>query len=1305
MPDKLNRIYQGRVAACQDQLGNVITDFEAMLLAHHQLFQDAVNYYLFALVAMSTENDPLFGRIKQQLKEVWNDFERNGELRDGLKHSMFRIYSRPEILDEDGFSFTETLVLDHCEVEPEILQAALTHIAEKCSGEVTQPSKTYFPQLCTSFNGNYDLDKKAFEQNLGKNRLIEALYSENPVENTKKLIPEMDIGWCGIKTQTGKFFKGEEALETLQEAIQFFIDTPTDYVKENGFVCLTEYLQQIKKLGNVSFGRNNKADMKRRNAMWLLRFFPDEFTVGLMKSIIKEKEKINDLQPSPFGDDPIKLSRGSRGYVFKPFTELPIWQENTAWRNFDMETFMEALKTLNQFRSKSEERSKECQKYREAVEWMEGTSALTKAPAPPDTDSLLEEEENSDGSLPKLADDPRWHQLNNLLHNELAVQNCWTEDEVIAYGLSERTIRSFSSLKKEWNKILSAERQKKTDDNIIAAKLKKVLDRFQSEHSEAMGSAALFQALASPENFCIWAEEVEHKGKYSSSDILQDSVRYNYYKQKISEFEEPIRLTPADARYSRRTNDLLALSKRKEYGHRENNTFIAELAVKNDGKYQPEKVVLNYSAPRLQRDGLCGKGAESFYLPPVLQALFPEESFSQTFNPAVFLMPDWDKDGKLRLLLNFPAELVVNDLHTHFDQRFRGKNEFYYANDTNCALLWPDYKYDKTPTWYKSGEEFYFVSVDLGQRSAGALVRIKVSRFPGKHSVFLGNDGSHDWYAERIYSELLRLPGEDAKVVSHGKFEKEQFGKNGRPAEHAEGIEAVEICRSLKEDEGILFPDGKNIIPHFPVQNDKLLVVFRRAIGKLKLLDRWLWMFETDGETKHLTEELASADWLPCKTFEYVKNLEAELRTILPQILVKIANRILPVRDNTWAWAENHTHRGIRYWQLSLAPSPGNKPKIRGQRGLSFARLTQLEEFRKRCQALNRILMREPGTPPQSIAEMRELVIPDCCPEVLRRLEEMKEQRINQTANMILAQALGVRHKVHTSSLHERTDNGIHGEYETIPGVKPADFIVLENLSRYKFSQDRSPYENSRLMKWSHRALVEKLKMLCEVIGMPILEVNAAYSSKFSAESIPGFRAQECNWLDLENFEKRHKKLSPAVCKLLDAIRENHKKLCAFDPHATSVLPRDGGEIFIPFCGSDDLKQADINAAFNIGLRAVANGKNILVNNRLSAERKKGIWQVKRNSNFAKMIFPEDVKIIYDAENKVQGGNFFVIGCSPEALNLNDAQVPHLAPDSGYSGFLMFGSAIWRNPELQLERCLKLNKGRLKKLTETESLF
>ena len=51
-----------------------------------------------------------------------------------------------------------------------------------------------------------------------KNKLIDALYSEDPLEKILNLLPKMEIGWCGIKTQTGKYFVGAEAKSVLKEA-------------------------------------------------------------------------------------------------------------------------------------------------------------------------------------------------------------------------------------------------------------------------------------------------------------------------------------------------------------------------------------------------------------------------------------------------------------------------------------------------------------------------------------------------------------------------------------------------------------------------------------------------------------------------------------------------------------------------------------------------------------------------------------------------------------------------------------------------------------------------------------------------------------------------------------------------------------------------------------------------------------------------------------------------------------------------------------------------------------------------------
>jgi len=624
------------------------------------------------------------------------------------------------------------------------------------------------------------------------------------------------------------------------------------------------------------------------------------------------------------------------------------------------------------------------------------------------------------------------------------------------------------------------------------------------------------------------------------------------------------------------------------------------------------------------------------------------------------------------------------------------RDTLYYANSVHTRLLWPGYDHGKSPTWHIAGEGFDFVSVDLGQRVAAALTRINVGTKSAPHSIRLGNDRTHDWFARRSYAELLRLPGEDAKVFRDGQWTCEEYGARGRLAAPAEKEEASAFCVELGEDPQILFPDGKNMIAYFPQQNDKMLIVLRRGIGKLKLLNRWLWMLQDSENLAKVAEETGRADWLSDRTPEGIRELEKTLRTKLPRSLEQLANRILPLRGQTWQWQPRRSSKQIAYWQLT-AVSSDTHPKIRGQRGLSFARLSQLEELRKRCQALNRILMREPGAPPQTTAQMREIVIPDCCPDILRRLEAMKEERINQTASLILAQALGVRRKAHSSPRGERLASGVHGEYEPIPGVRPAAFIVLENLSRYKSSQDRSPYENTRLMKWAHRSLVEKLKLLCEIVGMVVVEVNAAYSSKFSAESIPGFRAEECRESELYSYYWNRKQLSVQERQLLDAIRQNHREMCRIDPRAQSLLPREGGEVFVPFCGSDDLKQADINAAFNIGLRAVCDWKNFAINNRIPLMCGKSGWQIRRSSKFAKMVYPEDLKITYGASGR-QAVNIFAIACPAANLGFAEDEIPCLEHEALSKMFFMAGASVWRNMKLQLARCLEINQKRLAKL-------
>ena len=1355
MPSELNRIYQGRVnrVFVEEKNGAPIEleDGDGLLLKHHELYQDAVNYYLVALTAMSSEQSELLGKMRQRLSDIWNDFYRNGEKRPGLKHSIIRSLGKDHpgevkaLEKKDGLELAMKLIIGGNGAPQDVMNSALELIVSKCKGDVVQPGRTYFARLCNSgYSGNWDFDTKALREAAGKRKLTNALVSDDPVAAVQSIIPEMTLGWSGVKTQDGKRFEGDEAKASLKEAIRFFLDAKpeklgprvTSYLKERGKSDLELYIKRADELDGISFERNNKADLRLRHATWLLKFFPSAYTIGLLRSILPEKldkqESDPDNSAPPYEDDPVKLSRGARGYVFSKFTELKIWntadlaKEESGWRNrFDMAAFCETLKAFNQFHQKTEERNTKREAYSRALEWMDGKSAERKPPVDPE--SGTDEESDTDGALPVLGGDPRWSALLKLLKKDLAITLEDTdsgqddesmEDALVEYGLTDRTIRCYRELRKELLKAEENARKKGLDDSALSADLLQTVTAFQGSHQDTIGSATLFRKLTEPTYFCIW-HDAPVPGKYTSTDILSDAVRYFDIQREFNRLQEPIMVTLADMRYSRRTSDLRALvydksGYQKGFGHVKDNVFAARIARETADGISSVKVRIEYSAPRLRRDGLIG-GETSIYASPVLRAFLgedapPVQDFKST---SVSLMPDWDRKDRLRILLNFPVKLDVSKLPNEASARFDKQFERQKSNTDwgDVRLLWQSAN-GKPVTWHKNGQPFDYLSVDLGQRVAAAISRIHVSQQNDArlHAVQLGEIDGHCWYAARTYAGLLRLPGEDSTIIRDGKREKEPSGREGRPATQQETDDALDICKQLIGDDTLLRQyDAVTPVKSFPEQNDKLLIALRRKLWRLKQLKRWSWMLASSGKRERAESELASSEWIrpEDKNLESIRRLELECRQVLPGLLLRIADRILPLRGRKWEWAELPETKS--YCLRQTAPGTDDpRKRICGQRGLSMSRIEQLENLRKRCQALNRILMEKPGSAPLGMKQRRELQIPDCCPDILMRMNEMKDQRVNQTANMILAQALGLRLRPHEEDAAKRAENGIHGEYERIPGVQPASFIVLENLSRYRFSQDRAAFENSRLMKWSHRQILAKLKLLCEVFNIPVLEVDAAYSSKFSASGFPGFRAEECGMAELNRMAAGKQYSQGEQKKLLDCIRGQLDAMLAVNSKATVILPRTGGPVFVPFVQAektDALLQADVNASFNIGLRGAAHPSNLFLNNRISASRaKKDSTEWKpRSKTFGKQYA---IQFAPGAKVDGNGGSFFVIRCSPDLVLKHGCSTesrPRFA-DAELNGKypnLLFGSAIWRNLPLQLERCRKINQARMDKLNRS----
>ncbi len=465
----------------------------------------------------------------------------------------------------------------------------------------------------------------------------------------------------------------------------------------------------------------------------------------------------------------------------------------------------------------------------------------------------------------------------------------------------------------------------------------------------------------------------------------------------------------------------------------------------------------------------------------------------------------------------------------------------------------------------------------------------------------------------------------------------------------------------------------------FPEQNDKLIVVARRAQSRLARIARWRVGMNDgarrDGMLKELRQtcgfedekgnapaqkpngEAPGEQWIP-KTIRdtageknwtqlqmALRDEHSRLISELPTLLLNIADRVLPLRKRRWSWErvqdrekEGRLH-GLAQTQTQ---DEEHKPLLAGQRGLSLMRIEQVEELRRRFQSLNQAERRYFAFEQLEKGEWIEAQVKrwirrdfsDPCPGLVDKLDELKTQRVNQSAHMILAQALGVRltkPPPNKAQLwHERDQHGVYEKFRD----KPVDFVAIEDLSRYRATQGRSPQENGRLMKWCHRAIRDKVRELCEPFGIPVLDVPAAYSSQFCSRSgIVGFRAEEvtagfeermpwCFRLRIKDGEEEtteQQQMRQLAIDLRNAQQlletewqKKHEGLSA--PKLTLLLPKQGGQIFVPIAAvpaqqnrlAAKIVDADLNAAINIGLRAVADPRMWEFFPRLRTERISG---------------------------------------------------------------------------------------------------
>ena len=156
----VNRIYQGRIVKVKLEnktgWGNY-EDWESLLLNHHKIFQDAVNYYLLCFTALAGNRNratdgeicPVY-RLREQIeKEKWENFFYKGVQRNGMKKSVGK-YLFP---DNPSVEIKDCLdkALEGNNADKEVLHKALSELIEGMGsgdGSIQQSGVTFFPMFC-----------------------------------------------------------------------------------------------------------------------------------------------------------------------------------------------------------------------------------------------------------------------------------------------------------------------------------------------------------------------------------------------------------------------------------------------------------------------------------------------------------------------------------------------------------------------------------------------------------------------------------------------------------------------------------------------------------------------------------------------------------------------------------------------------------------------------------------------------------------------------------------------------------------------------------------------------------------------------------------------------------------------------------------------------------------------------------------------------------------------------------------------------------------------------------------------------
>jgi hypothetical protein len=292
-----------------------------------------------------------------------------------------------------------------------------------------------------------------------------------------------------------------------------------------------------------------------------------------------------------------------------------------------------------------------------------------------------------------------------------------------------------------------------------------------------------------------------------------------------------------------------------------------------------------------------------------------------------------------------------------------------------------------------------------------------------------------------------------------------------------------------------------------------------------------------------------------------------------------------------WESDDEQWNKRLRWFKDWILPrgKAGDDPGIRHVGGLSLTRLATLTEFRRKVQVGFFTRLRPDGTKPEIKESFGQAT--------LDALDRLREQRVKQLASRIVEAALGIG--------RIKTPKGGKTPKRPSKAVDaPCHAVVIESLTHYRPDDLRTRRENRQLMTWSSSKVKKYLAEACQLNGLHLREVPAGYTSRQDSRTgAPGIRCQDVPAKDFMQSPFWRKQVAQAEKKgtegkggarerfLVDLNAKWKDRTEAAWKSAGSVrIPLKGGELFVsadPRSPTAKGIQADLNAAANIGLRAL----------------------------------------------------------------------------------------------------------------------